>query len=183
MFKKDDKAPGAGSTTGGFGGSDNAQSETHRPAARGGSGEHSVISAGLRVIGNLESDEDVEVRGIVEGDISSRTLTVSEGARVEGAIAADRVTVAGTVNGKISADRVAISKSGSMIGDLTYKSLSIEEGASFDGQCRRSDAGRREPEKVSNLKPVQTEAAQVAPKDEPTAAAAGAKGGKSAAAS
>ena len=180
MFKKDEKVPGAGSMTGGF---DSTQPETPRPAPRGGSGEHSVISAGLRVIGNLESDEDVEVRGIVEGDISSRTLTVSEGARVEGAISADQVTVAGTVNGKITADRVAIAKSGSMIGDLTYRSLSIEEGASLDGQCKRSDAGRKETEKVSNLMPVQASAAKEAKADQPAAAASGGKSGKSAAAS
>ena len=181
MFKKDDKAPesaGYGSQGSGTTG------EPARSGAPSGSGEHSVISAGLRVIGNLESDEDVEVRGVVEGDITSRTLTVSAGATVKGAITADSVNISGSVNGEVSADRVMISKTGDMTGDVTYKTLAIAEGAAFDGKCRRVESGRKEAQNVSNLKPVQS-AAEAKPDAAPVepAAAAGAKSSKAATAS
>ncbi len=175
MFKKDDKAPEAG----GYG-----TTEPARPAARSGSSEHSVISAGLRVLGNLESDEDVEVRGIVEGDITSRSLTVSAGAKVTGAITADTVNISGTVNGEVIADRVTISKTGDMTGDVTYKTLAIDEGAAFDGQCQRAESGRKDVKNVSNLNPVQSpDAAQDTATPAPAVAAGAGKGNKTAAAS
>lgn len=179
MFRKDDKEPETAGSASGYG-----NSETARPGTRSGSGEHSVISAGLRVIGNLESDEDVEVRGVVEGDITSRSLTVSAGAKVTGAITADTVNISGTVNGEVIADRVTISKTGDMTGDVTYKTLAIDEGAAFDGQCQRTDSGRKDAKNVSNLKPVQSaEAAKESATPEPGVAAGAAKGNKTAAAS
>ena len=179
MFKKDDKAPetaGAADTYG-----NQSSAAPTRPSGPSGTGEHSVISAGLRVIGNLESDEDVEVRGTVEGDITSRSLTVSAGATVKGAITADSVNIAGTVDGEVTADRVTISKTGDMTGDVTYKTLAIDEGAAFDGQCRRVESGRKDTQNVSNLKPVQS--ATEAKDDAPPAAAPAAKSSKAASAS
>ena len=161
MFRKDEKAPGAAGPTDAYGNQAGGVDPAPTRPAQSGSGEHSVISAGLRVIGNLESDEDVEVRGTVEGDITSRSLTVSAGATVRGAITADSVNIAGTVNGEVTADRVLITKTGDMTGDITYKTLAIDEGAAFDGQCRRVESGRKEAKNVSNLKPVQS-AAEVA---------------------
>ena len=185
MFKKDDKAPETAASTGGYGGQgDGTSGGAARPAARSGSGEHSVISAGLRVIGNLESDEDVEVRGVVEGDITSRSLTVSAGASVKGAITADSVNISGSVNGEVTADRVTISKTGDMTGDVTYKTLAIDEGAVFDGNCHRAESGRKDVKNVSNLKPVQSGVSEGdAPVPEAAAASGGAKTGKAASAS
>lgn len=183
MFRKDEKAPETAGSAGSYGSA--TPTDAARPSARTGSGEHSVISAGLRVIGNLESDEDVEVRGVVEGDITSRSLTVSAGAKVTGGITADTVNISGTVNGEVVAERVTISKTGDMTGDVTYKTLAIDEGAAFDGQCRRVESGRPEVKNVSNLKPVQATADknpdQVKP--EPAAAAGGGKASKTATAS
>ena len=182
MFRKDEKAPDASGSGDGYGNqTGGAPTASTRPAASSGSGEHSVISAGLRVIGNLESDEDVEVRGSVEGDITSRSLTVSAGAVVKGAITADSVNIAGTVDGEVTADRVTISKTGDMHGDITYKTLAIDEGAAFDGQCRRVESGRKDVKNVSNLKPVQSSAE--AKDDSPAPPATAEKTSKAASAS
>jgi hypothetical protein len=40
----------------------------------------SIISASLRIVGDLVSEGDVQVDGIIEGDVNARSLTVSEGA-------------------------------------------------------------------------------------------------------
>ncbi len=176
MFRKEDKQPTSPGATGEVGSHEPAATApvaAPRPGTASG-GEHSVISAGLRVIGNLESDEDVEVRGTVEGDISSRSLTVSAGARVDGAITAEAVIISGRVSGQVKASSVKISSTGEMTGDITYKTLSIDEGAALDGHCRRDVPEKQVKGKVSNLKPVQS---AVAAKAEPEADSA--KGGKS----
>ncbi|MDP6951544.1 MAG: polymer-forming cytoskeletal protein [Alphaproteobacteria bacterium] len=120
-------------------------------AAPTGQAEASLISAGLKVVGNLESDGDVVIAGTVEGDIAGRGLTVRAGARVVGAIDVDTVHILGVVEGKVTARSVHIAESGEMTGDVLYEKLAIDEGAMLDGQCRRNKAGGST---VSKLKTV-----------------------------
>ncbi len=110
-----------------------------RPVAGGAAAkaEPSLISTGLKVLGKLECDGVVVIAGIVEGDISGKSLTVREGARVTGAIHVDTLHIMGAVNGKVSARSVRIASSGEMTGDVQYETLAVEEGAMLDGQCRR----------------------------------------------
>src|SRR3546814_8721125 len=72
-------------------------SEPKRSTAK--AGVPSIISADLRITGNLKSDGDIQVDGHVEGDIDSATLTVGEGAHVKGHISCESVRVCGTVDG------------------------------------------------------------------------------------
>lgn len=111
----------------------------------------SVISSGLTVIGNLESDGEIQVDGTVQGDIHSQTVTVGEGAKVKGSIHADSVHVAGSVEGEVDAHSVAVSKSGRMLGDVIHETLQVEAGAYLDGHCRRKDAKSSE-SKVTAIK-------------------------------
>lgn len=99
--------------------------------------EESVISPRLKIVGNLDTEDDIRVFGTVKGDIRSRTLTVAEGAMVEGAITAKTVQITGTVKGRIEADQVRIAATGRMTGDVLYTTLAMEEGAILDGQIQR----------------------------------------------
>jgi len=107
-----------------------------RPAA-----EPSRISSALKVTGQLESDEDIQVDGHVEGDIRARKVTIGAGATVKGTIFGEDVEVSGTVTGKIEATSVVLSKTARMSGDVIHKALQIEKGAYVDGHCRPQGAG------------------------------------------
>ena len=120
--------------------------------------EESVISAGLKVVGNLESEGDIVIAGTVEGDINSHGLTISQGATVKGSIKAEVVTVLGIVQGEVNARSVGIAKTGEMTGDVIYGSLAIEDGAIIDGNCRH--AKNDGDAKVSKLKAVEGGATQ-----------------------
>lgn len=96
----------------------------------------SIISASLRIMGNLVSDGDVQVDGVVDGDVRSRSLTISEGAAVNGAIEADNVRIHGMVNGQISARSVMLGASARVIGDVIHTDLVVESGAFLEGHCR-----------------------------------------------
>ena len=63
----------------------------------------SIISADMKVVGNLQSGGDIQIEGSVEGDIKSRTVTIGENAHINGAINANMANVHGHVNGKINA--------------------------------------------------------------------------------
>ncbi len=132
--------------------------QTTSPGIGRGTVEPSVISADLKVIGDLHCAGDIQIKGTVEGDIKSRTVTVGEGAHVEGALYGESVHVSGSVKGHIEAPTVTIAKTAKILGDIYHESLSVEAGAFLEGQCKRLDAKKAaEQPGVSTLKgaPVQ----------------------------
>lgn len=96
----------------------------------------SVISTGLKVTGNLDSEDEIQIDGRVEGDVRAKTVTVGEGASVKGSVYGESVQLAGTIEGKIEGRNVAIKKSGHMEGDIIHETLEIEANAYVDGHCR-----------------------------------------------
>ena len=96
----------------------------------------SIISADLRITGNLESDGDIQIDGTVDGDIRSGRITVSETAVVKGALEAETVRIAGKVTGQIKARQVTLLKSAKVVADVMQESIAVEPGASFEGNCR-----------------------------------------------
>ena len=114
-----------------------AATSSHTPAhspARATKGP-SVISAELKVVGNLICSGDVQIDGAVEGDVESRTVTIGEGAKVKGGTSGETVIISGEINGAVRGTTVRIARSARVTGDVTYKSLSIEEGAVLNGNC------------------------------------------------
>lgn len=99
----------------------------------------SIISASLRIVGDLVSEGDVQVDGIIEGDVNARSLTVSEGAAVHGQINSQKVIIRGEVRGQISADVVELGRSARVIGDIVHNDLAIESGAFLEGNCRHKE--------------------------------------------
>src|SRR3546814_20437808 len=73
-------------------------------------GVPSIISADLRITGNLKSDGDIQVDGHVEGDIDSATLPVGDGATVTGHINCESVPVCGTADGAVTQNSGVMAK-------------------------------------------------------------------------
>ena len=128
MFSKGNKTPSQDS----FGETAKSSSVTTAEAAA-----PSIISADLKIVGNLASAGDLQIDGTVEGDITSRRLTVGEGALVQGAILADTVKVYGSVAGEIKANTVNLAKSARVDGDIGHQSIAMEAGASVSGRLTR----------------------------------------------
>lgn len=112
-----------------------------------------IVSAGLKITGDLVCDGDIQVDGSVEGSVKCRTLTVGEHGSVAGEVMASEVTIDGTVTGKIQAQQVSLSRSASVTADIEFQSLGIEEGAHFEGNIKRAGA-----EKPAGVKPSGIEA-------------------------
>lgn len=97
----------------------------------------SILASDLHIVGNLESDGDIQIDGCVDGDIRSTHVTIGEGAVVNGAVRADQLRVAGTVNGEITAGKVELTSVAKVTGDINHDTLQIEAGAFLQGLCRR----------------------------------------------
>jgi cytoskeletal protein CcmA (bactofilin family) len=109
-----------------------------RPAAR--AAAQSIISSDLTIRGNLTCSGDIQIDGHVEGDVASHSVKIGEGADMRGTITAETARICGTVQGEIKAATVALEKTAKVTGNIIHQTLSIEAGARFEGQCRRTDS-------------------------------------------
>src|SRR5450432_1610222 len=68
----------------------------------------SVISKALKITGQLESTEDIQIDGEVEGDVRAVFVRVGGNAKVKGTVYGEKVELAGTVDGRIEAKKVIL---------------------------------------------------------------------------
>ncbi|MBP5855927.1 polymer-forming cytoskeletal protein [Marivibrio halodurans] len=99
----------------------------------------SIISESLSITGDLTSTGDIQIDGVVIGDVRSQKVTIGESAKVQGALIADHIRIAGTVEGEITGREVTLTASARVIGDIYHDRLAIEAGAHMQGLCRRVD--------------------------------------------
>ena len=97
----------------------------------------SIISADLRIVGDLSSDGEIQVDGAIDGDIRTKSLLIGETAHIKGEIVAESVHVHGTVNGQIKSTAVNLAKTAHVVGDILHEDLAIETGAFLEGHCKR----------------------------------------------
>jgi cytoskeletal protein CcmA (bactofilin family) len=119
------------------------------------SGVPSIISADLKIVGDLNSGGDLQIDGAVEGDITSRSLTIGETAVVRGVLVAETVRIYGSVFGEVRANAVVLSDTAKVAGDITHQSLTMEAGAELIGKLSRLDTeiGTPKPKKAAAAAP------------------------------
>ena len=99
----------------------------------------SIISADLTVTGTLVSSGDIQIDGVVDGDVRSVGLVIGEKAEIHGEIFAEDLTVRGRVMGRIRARKVMLAATSHVEGDILHEAFAVEAGAFFEGNCRHSD--------------------------------------------
>ena len=85
----------------------------------------------------MKTDGDVQIDGVVDGDVESDLLTIGDSAVVNGCVVGEIIRVAGTVNGEITGRVVELTRTARVAGDINHHSLAIEAGAFVQGLCRR----------------------------------------------
>jgi cytoskeletal protein CcmA (bactofilin family) len=97
----------------------------------------SCIGRGIRISGKLNFRELAKIEGEVEGEIIGDEIEIATSAVVRARITANRIRVAGQVNGEIVArERVEVLPTGRLRCTITTPKLVISEGAQFDGECK-----------------------------------------------
>lgn len=117
-----------------------AKKETHAE-------EVSIISSGVKIEGNLFSEGNVRIDGMIVGNLSiNGNLTIGESSHIQGEIKAKNITMGGKIEGKVTAAETLRMESKSMLrGDLFARTLVIEEGAIFDGHSSMNRSGSVKP--------------------------------------
>ena len=104
-------------------------------AARTGAESH--ISPDLVIEGKIEGSGHLRIAGRFKGDINVHgDLTIESGAKVNGSIRAERVTVAGELTGNIeTAAHVELLQTGALTGDVKSQTFSVAKGSRMRGHA------------------------------------------------
>ena len=110
---------------------DNANAETSM----------SVIGAGMRVIGDVESNGVIKIDGTVDGSVrGAKQILLGKSGVIRGDVYAADAVLGGTVVGTVVvADRVEIQGTSSVQGDIHTKSIVVFEGGMINGTVRMGD--------------------------------------------
>jgi cytoskeletal protein CcmA (bactofilin family) len=97
----------------------------------------SLIATDITIEGKIEGGGSVRIAGKFKGDVSIQgDLTIEAGAKLTGGVRADKVTIAGDLEGNVEeASRVDLLRTGAMTGDLKAGSLTVAAGARMRGQA------------------------------------------------
>jgi cytoskeletal protein CcmA (bactofilin family) len=102
----------------------------------------SILSAGLTVNGDLNSEGEVQIDCLVNGDVTAVRLAIGENAKVVGEVIAEQVLIRGEVIGRIRAKSVELDKTAKVRGDIWHELLSIAAGAKVEGLCKFAENPR-----------------------------------------
>jgi cytoskeletal protein CcmA (bactofilin family) len=138
---------------------------------------NTVIGPSILINGKLTGDEDLTVRGRVEGELSlTKTLIVEPSGVVKANVTVKNAVVSGVVVGNIQAtESVELTQEGRMVGDIRAPRVIIVDGASFRGRVDMGELppGRSLPERSTPRAQVRPSVRSLpAPPPRPAAAAA-----------
>jgi len=103
----------------------------------------SVVGETLQLEGDLRSSGNLDVAGLVNGNVFVSDIVVTETGSVRGTVEASHVEINGHIEGKIIANSIIIGKSAVIKGDVFFKNtLKTEEGADIDGYIKRINNGK-----------------------------------------
>ncbi len=95
-----------------------------------------VIGPSIKVRGDFHGDGNIIIEGSVEGEISTKQfLSAGENSKIIASIKASSAKIAGSITGDLSIEGyLEISKTAIIKGSIKADQISIEKGATIDGQ-------------------------------------------------
>jgi cytoskeletal protein CcmA (bactofilin family) len=120
----------------------------------------SIISADMKVNGDIVTTGEVQIDGQVDGDVKCGRLTVGETGNIKGMVNADQALVRGRIEGQIEAGAITLAQTAKVKGDVVHETLTIDPGAHIEGLCRRV---ARQARVESVVRPAEAKAPEVKP--------------------
>ena len=117
-------------------------------------GRAAVIGPGIHVNGDISGNENLLVEGKVDGKIrlGGNQVEIGQSGKVKADITAKVIKIAGEVRGDLSgSEKVVISSSGNVHGNIVAPRMTLEDGAIFKGSI---DMDPGEPARAEVAKPV-----------------------------
>ena len=130
------------------------ETQPKTPAPRAApSGGTSIIGTSIVLHGDISGDEDVVVKGNVEGTLNlpNNNIQIDPEGEVKADLKAQKISVAGKVEGNlVGGERVVIEKSGQVVGNIVAPRVALEDGCKFKGSVEMNMDSSSKP-KVKDL--------------------------------
>lgn len=113
------------------------------------------IGSSVAIRGTVQGAEDLHLEGRVEGEVSApkNRVVIGKGGRIQANVEANVIEVEGQVVGDLNGgERVVVSATGNVKGNIKAPRVSLENGAQFKGSIDMDPAGSS-----SATKPAQVE--------------------------
>lgn len=98
-----------------------------------------VIANGTQLEGNIVTNGDIRIDGIVKGNVISKAkVIVGRGGRVEGNVTCANIEIEGQVAAESLnvSNLISLKATANLIGNITAGKIAIEPGAEFSGNCK-----------------------------------------------
>jgi cytoskeletal protein CcmA (bactofilin family) len=98
-----------------------------------------LIGAGTTIIGDLTSNGDIRINGVLNGNLTTNKgkLFVGETGKIKGEINCKNADISGSIEGKMVVNEsLSLRASSSITGEIFINNLSIEPGCKFNGSCK-----------------------------------------------
>ena len=101
----------------------------------------SILGPELEIHGDVKVSGSLLLYGKVFGNIHSNgSVRTADGSEVKGNISANEAIIGGKVDGDVDVNKkVTLGDSSKLTGNLKAATLTIEEGAKFEGVCNMMD--------------------------------------------
>jgi len=106
----------------------------------------SLIAENMTLEGGLSGDGELQIDGVVRGDVKVSRVSIGESGQVEGSVHAESVEIRGRVVGEVTAKQVRLYNTAHVDGDITHEQLAMEVGAFFQGRSMRFQRPATQPQ-------------------------------------
>jgi len=100
----------------------------------------SIISEGSEFIGNVKTSGEIQIDGVLNGNVKAKQIVVGINGSVRGNVTASFLRVCGKIEGEIRAETLEIVSSASVKGNVFKKTISIESGSKVTGNINELES-------------------------------------------
>jgi len=96
----------------------------------------SILSKAMQISGEVCFKGKARIEGLVEGNVKGEYLVLSETGKIIGDVDVDSLICHGTIEGNINCNLVTAHPTATIQGMLTAANLTVESGASLNGEIK-----------------------------------------------
>jgi len=100
----------------------------------------SIISEGSEFKGNIKTSGEIQIDGVLNGNVRAKQVVVGINGNVRGNVTANFLRICGKIEGEIRAETLEIVSSASVKGNVYKKTISIESGSKIIGNINELES-------------------------------------------
>ncbi len=107
----------------------------------------SLLGKDIQVNGKIITKGELQIDGVVQGEIEALKLVIEQSAKVVGSVSSDDLVIKGRIIGPVYGKKVRFGATARVEGDTFHETIAIEDGAYYEGSIKRHSSLKS----VSNL--------------------------------